>query len=44
MIQPIDSELCIGCGAYMAKCPLDALPLGEDGKARIACLGMSMDG
>lgn len=37
MILHIDEEQCIGCGACVSKCPLDALRMNEDGtKAVIA--------
>lgn len=36
MIESIDRERCIGCGACVARCPIDTLRLGPDGKARIA--------
>ena len=36
MIERIDAAICIGCGTCVEKCPLDALRLGEDGKAFIA--------
>lgn len=36
MILSIDQEKCIGCGACVAKCPLDAIRMNEDKKAYIA--------
>lgn len=29
----VDKELCIGCGACTGVCPVEAITLGEDGKA-----------
>lgn len=36
MIQNIDQNICIGCGACVRICPLDTLRLGAEGKAFIA--------
>lgn len=34
---------CLGCGAWVTKCPHVLLRLSEDGKVRIACPGRNMD-
>ncbi len=36
MIASIDAAVCVGCGACVAHCPLDALRLNGQGKAWIA--------
>lgn len=36
MIQSIDREKCVGCGACVEHCPLDTLRLDEEKKAYIA--------
>lgn len=36
MIESIDQNICIGCGACARICPLDTLRLNDDGKAFIA--------
>ncbi len=29
----VDKDLCIGCGACTGVCPVEAITLGDDGKA-----------
>lgn len=36
MIESIDAEICIGCGACVEICPLDTLRMNEEEKAQIA--------
>lgn len=36
MIEVIQTERCIGCGACVRTCPLDTLRLNANGKAYIA--------
>ena len=31
-VQPVDRELCVGCGACVLACPMDVLRM-EEGKA-----------
>lgn len=35
MAYKIDVEKCIGCGSCVAACPVEAIKLGDDGKAVI---------
>ncbi|RLC35171.1 ferredoxin [Candidatus Shapirobacteria bacterium] len=31
----VDKSICVGCGACVAVCPVNAITIGEDGKAHI---------
>lgn len=33
--MPIDKEQCIGCGACVSICPVEAIAMDDDGKAFI---------
>lgn len=35
MAYIIDKDTCIGCGACIDACPVNAISFGEDGKAQI---------
>ena len=38
----VDKDLCIGCGACVGTCPLEAISLDEEGKAEVdheICVG-----
>ena len=35
MAYQIDKEKCVGCGACVGACPVEAITMGDDGKAVI---------
>lgn len=41
-VSGVDEEVCIGCGTCEERCPMDAVGVGEDGKAHVDpahCIG-----
>ena len=35
MAYKIDADKCVGCGACVGACPVEAIKMGDDGKAVI---------